>query len=403
MKDNTIILYNLGVLAVLLLLPILFACDRNVIDDTELIGVKPYDDGFEYKLPIRSAEAIADYAVLGDGVTRSAEDKNVSYILRNFKSRSNSNVCDTLAYVFQYGREGGFAIISYDKRISPLLAYSIEDSYSEENEIMKSVFADKLESYFDNVITCTTGDVVDTISMKKDRFLLNIQIPRITTTLDQWNPYNKYVDEKYPGFPTGCGATAIASAVLHLKDKLYYHGSAVCLESIRKAISGKECVDSSSHDYPVYTYSQGIDSVAWLMYNIAIDVNTEFIKTLGGEKVGSTKFMDMYSFFVRNKFGVSAYYSSYNIDNIEEIRKALWENRKMVFVWGLRNMSNGHFWLMDGCRFEQNELTEEVTGVMFHCDWGWGGLCNGYFKADVMAEQLPNYQALGYFLLDVEK
>lgn len=45
-----------------------------------------------------------------------------------------------------------------------------------------------------------------------------------------------------------------------------------------------------------------------------------------------------------------------------------------------------------------------ITNYYLHCDWGWGGFCNGYFEGDVLAISNINrtYQIDSYFTVKNE-
>ena len=48
-------------------------------------------------------------------------------------------------------------------------------------------------------------------------------------------------------------------------------------------------------------------------------------------------------------------------------------NNKPVIAGGWSLGSGGHFWIIDGAIYSGSQY-------LIHCNWGWGGVCNGYFK-----------------------
>jgi hypothetical protein len=66
-----------------------------------------------------------------------------------------------------------------------------------------------------------------------------------------------------------------------------------------------------------------------------------------------------------------------------------------VFMGAISDWFGGHAWVIDGSlqrkrtlRFEFAEdgdvsTREEYTPVMLHCNWGWGGKCDGYYTSGV--------------------
>ncbi len=45
-----------------------------------------------------------------------------------------------------------------------------------------------------------------------------------------------------------------------------------------------------------------------------------------------------------------------------------------VFVSAFRGAASGHSWVIDGSAYTEGDT------YCLHCNWGWGGLCNGYFS-----------------------
>ena len=69
-----------------------------------------------------------------------------------------------------------------------------------------------------------------------------------------------------------------------------------------------------------------------------------------------------------------------------------------------RSVTKSHSWNIDGYKIRQRtvttktfkdnvpqpETTETETSNMVHCDFGWGGKCNGYFVSDIFKVKNPN-------------
>ena len=63
------------------------------------------------------------------------------------------------------------------------------------------------------------------------------------------------------------------------------------------------------------------------------------------------------------------------------------KKNKPVLVRGNYDNGNGHLWVVDGlyCDFWRysnalGDVSYYGEGTFFHIVWGWGGICNGYFK-----------------------
>ena len=69
----------------------------------------------------------------------------------------------------------------------------------------------------------------------------------------------------------------------------------------------------------------------------------------------------------------------------DKVLKSL-ENGCPIFISATSKVINGHAWVIDGYikRFyKQNPDSALKSQTLVHCNWGWGGLCNGYFISGV--------------------
>lgn len=65
--------------------------------------------------------------------------------------------------------------------------------------------------------------------------------------------------------------------------------------------------------------------------------------------------------------------SSFNQTILSNVSSML-RNNLPVFVSAFRGVASGHSWVLDGGIYTDND------NYCLHCNWGWGGLCNGYFS-----------------------
>lgn len=105
-----------------------------------------------YKITKDDAIEIAD-KVLRKTATRSDNDNpTFEYVLNETPTRCIS-LSDTLAYVLNYPDNGGFVIVSTDRRVYPVLAYSNEGQFSFDNEIAKTNFIDNIGTYMEENVS----------------------------------------------------------------------------------------------------------------------------------------------------------------------------------------------------------------------------------------------------------
>jgi hypothetical protein len=82
-------------------------------------------------------------------------------------------------------------------------------------------------------------------------------------------------------------------------------------------------------------------------------------------------------------------YEGYKADKIEEMLNA----GKPVFIAAVSGLANGHAWVIDGSVNQTQEVkvyrdgeyceTFENDRYLIHCNFGWGGFCDGYYFHDV--------------------
>lgn len=325
------------------------------------------------------------------------------------KSTRSSNSVDTVAYVFNYPEDGGFIIVSSDRRVYPILAFSESGNFTFENETAKECFIDNLDAYINNSESEKLYDLGD-----GGMDACNFVNPIVATSIHQGSPWSDYVEIEHPGCPVGCVAVAVANVMSYSKERLVYHNSNFYLKTIvtkieeglkrnkNNGISGVECesnemvfdtIPHNLYDYPAFpptTFSQAIDHMAKLLYYIGLDVNMNYTPTGSGAYS-----YDAYNLVKSLNFEVSSFYWNFNGVNVANY---LIEDY-ICYVSG-----SGHAWVIDGCNYcVSMEDSSQIIDIYFHCDWGWGGSCNGYFSGNVFeTEKGGKYRPSDYFAVKRE-
>lgn len=354
------------------------------------------------------AICIADKVLNKESTTRTSEFGQISfdYIISNRSSRTrSSSTPDTLAYIINYPNEEGFVIVSTSKKVFPVLGFSDKGYFSYTNENAKLNFIDKIEEYTANTNTSVTYDA-NNLDFDACYFIN----PTVKTSISQDSPWNKYVIEEHPNCPAGCVAVATAIVLSHSMLELNYHGSTYHFKSIIEAINKEQDPDNSSPIYaeeewndavqPTYTYDQAVDSMAKLLYWIGKDLNIQYTTT------GSSAFSaDAYALCKELKGDNELEYSEFDINAITWLIKKGY----IIYLRGYDiNGKGGHAWVSDGVGFcvargESNgELWlngERITETYIHCDWGWGGVSNGFYSGSVFEAYNYNFKPTNYFAL----
>lgn len=283
----------------------------------------------------------------------------------------------TYFYIFNKGNGQGFVIVSGDDATKTILGYSDEGTFSVENmpENLQSwlnFYQSEIKYAMDSGWSATLPDSVQTVALRSasamSPLLGNIK-------WDQGEPYNILCPVNQTTkvqTVTGCVATAMAQIMMYHKWPVSGTGS----NSDVTSSYGTLFVDFSktSYDWNNMLDSYGGTStlkqdtaVATLMYHCGVAANMNYNTT------SSASYYDAAKALIKN-FGYDA---DIQICSREFYTNTDWKNKikseldaaRPVFYSGSTE-AGGHAFVCDG--YDSNDL--------FHINWGWGGLNNGYFE-----------------------
>lgn len=318
------------------------------------------------------------------------------YVVEENFTRGGTSA-DTLAYILNYPNNEGFVIISTDRRVYPVLGFANEGHFSFDNDNAKDNFIEKIGSYMDNAISDTLYDVAE-----HDFDGCYVVNPMVQVSLHQLSPWNKYVIEEHPDCPVGCVAVATALVMSHSKVQLSYHNSVFHLKSMITAINEGQNPPAANAPkrimggyLPTYTYEQAVDSMARLLYWIGKDVNMNY--TQNGSGAFST---NAYNLCKSLSFTIPSGYARFDIKAITQYLK----DNHIIYLRGSDiDGKGGHAWVSDACYFcvDLNDQTQ-ILDTYIHCDWGWGGSCNGYYSGSVFEASSYKFSPSEYFAVKRE-
>jgi len=336
--------------------------------------------------------------------TRTNFNHSIDYVLnKNNQKTRNAGVSDTLAYIFNFNNNNGFAVIASDNRVFPLLAFSDTGHFAyeeDENDPIYVNFVSKLDDYL------ATIDENDTTITIPDDYLSSCSwtIPLLKTSYwHQQMPYSKYVEEEHPGCPVGCVAIAAGQIMINCKERFYYHDSLYRCHAIRKALetqgisSIKTRIVGGNPDSVVYSYETAIDHVARLLYWIGKDLNMRYDpEGSGASSYNARTFIKNLGYDVKEST-LKNFSDTAIVNRIDE--------KRLIYVDGrvMSDTSQGHAWIIDG--YGYNCAYPETT--IFHCDWGWGGghngfySSNGYYCGDVFSVPEYDFGYMKYFSVKI--
>lgn len=382
----------------------------NSID--EPIDISPlYNSEDIYKVSVEEAEeTVVDFLskmeTSEELVSRSGgEPRKISdiQVIRNTSviSRS-SNIAgiDTLMYIVNFKNDAGFAVVGADKRTEPIFAiidhgnYDINTLETEENEgfitFLNLAIATELEdikgSQKNNLSRATSNgwNIVSKIN------------PIIKTKWSQGGVNNPNSFGKYcPNKVTGCTVTATAQILSHFQTigRIQWSnngtsGSAILNWSRIMA----DCERTGGYLSPSTT-PQSIDEIAHLCRYLGVAFNANYkIDKKHPEKnstgVGEDKPIDWFNKWGGLKATKLAKYDENRIISAIQSGNPVYgrgNSGKRKFL-GIRvSWKGGHAWIYDGYIYATKDNNPQK---LIHCNWGWGGSCNGFYLSKVFNTNL---------------
>ena len=309
--------------------------------------------------------------------------------------RTGGQVADEASYyVFNAEANKGFVIVSGDERAMPVLGYTDEGTFDAEN--LPDGLQWLLENYqyqMSHAFSSTNSQPTNNNSQiyHAPRQARHAVEPLMTTLWNQGEPYNilcpRYFNKDGTTgehSATGCVATAMAQVVAYYRwpDELVraipgysqkYETDEGDKNERRNAIPKGTKIDwdnmLDNYDGP-HTAKQDT-AVALLMYMVGVDCKMSY----GASSASG------YS------EGVDGLITSFNFDDGTHIEKRDWYTLhawdEMIYneiatghpvPYGGQNSGGGHAFVLDGY---------SIDGL-YHVNWGWGGMCNGYFRIDIL-------------------
>lgn len=320
------------------------------------------------------ANAVAARAL---GVAKSAA---VRCALKNAPEKAPSaSESAPVCYFYKQKSGKGFAIVSGDKRITPLIGYSDTESIDVDNlPVQLTALLDSMQTRverMDRKAPVHPGWHAATGENPAGERLLS------TAEWGQGEPYNSespVVDGVQA--PTGCVATSMSIV-------MKYHGFP---EKGQKTITDWNPTSDAweEHDYSKDTFNWALmqdsytaenpgneasrNEVAHLMRCAGISVNMNYYQNESGAPVLNA------AVALHRYFNYSADVAQYHKDLYDE---AEWYNRVRS------NIDAGHpvIYFGEGTGAHAFVLDGYDNSDKFHINWGWDGVANGYFDLDALS------------------
>ena len=309
--------------------------------------------------------------------------KNVGSQRRRMNMESGVAVQDTVFYhVFNINDDSGFVIVSSDDVVSPVLGYSNEGNYDENN--LAPAFAYWMDGLKQGIRAVMSQNLPQSEKVRSewDSYLngnisaasASIVGPLVTTRWDQGAPfYNMCPLLDGSRSITGCVATAMAQLMNYHRYPVHGSGWSVAY-NLDNGIRVPSVNMNVNYDWEnmLDSYSSGYNptqatAVATLMYHCGVSVQMGYSPTSSGAYSHHVT-EALYTYFGFDKSMQLMHRQNYGFGNDDATWEALLKEQLDAGLPVYYAGSN-HAFVCDG--YDDSGL--------FHFNWGWGGANNGWF------------------------
>ena len=339
----------------------------------------------------QQAQAIAERQAALQGIIM--DQQQVSKARKQYLlNGSSSSETATSYYVFDNGSDKGFTIVSGDDELPEIVGYS---AHGNSEHLMKTEgCAAFLKAYQKFVAAFTQGDAKARKILAEQRALKadgRYQQPKIDPLLGDiaWNqetPYNKMCP-KYEGSElsvTGCVATAMAQVMMYYKYPTELKADIPAYTTTTNNLKVNAISEGEKYDwgnmlptYPEEKYNPTqADAVAKLMFHCGAAVQMDY-----GDSSGAlVRPEDMSTYFGYDADLLQEVYRSvYTLAEWKKILDRELEAKRPILYGGVASHENGHQFVCDGSDGEG----------LYHINWGWSGVSDGYFDITLLDPDVP--------------
>lgn len=295
--------------------------------------------------------------------------------------RSDEGECAPAYYVYQGSEGQGFVIVSASETAYPVLGYSRESSIDLDN---LPCALEALLGQFSNQIVRARKEGLDPsykVLAERENALRanspagNIVVDALLGEI-KWNQSPYYNDLCPSGTPVGCVATA-TSMIMR-----YWEYPESCVGE-----HGYKPTTDFSYQHHTYNYElkwgnmpkaelrEPNFDVARFCYGVAValDMNFDYGYNGGSGTVQSKVPIALKRHYYYPETVGTANRSSFSDDAWHALMRNELANKRPVQYGGIGN-AGGHSFVCDG--YDDTN--------MFHINWGWGGMSDGWFKLDAL-------------------
>ncbi len=340
------------------------------------------------------------------------------------KTTRYANQSDTALYVFNFKDDNGFALVSANPNTEGLIAVTESGNYKDcvtENTAFAEYVSMAKRMIRDNIKPYPKEPEGPIPMIKRDTLSREQRGPYISVQWGQNYPEGVF----FPNAKAGCGNVATLQILSYYRYptqiKLTYPNAdseiinldwRVMLSHTR---SGTEIEKNCSQNH-----LKAHSDIAHLCRQIAVYTNSQFHPEYIDFKYNLDNYMlpsstyttyGTYSsiYNIHDAFASFGFTTSNILEYSPECTYTPLENNKLILMQGGTN-SDLHIWVIDGFikytirtkSYETIELTTYTTTSFYnHINWGWNGICNGYFLDNIF--NIKNGKKYDYKSIDSDE
>lgn len=346
--------------------------------------------GFAKQVSLENAKVVAENFI---GTKTSDQNPSINLI-------KSYGYPTPLVYVFSYNQDNGFVVVSGDDVAVPILGYSLEDSYPSSkispevtywmNSYVQQIQYAQIHNKNGSDEVRNQWTALESYSGHTANRATNVA-PLLLTKWDQLPYYNQLCPLLPAGSqgqgdraPAGCVATAMAQIMKYWDNPTTGTGSRTysssTLGGTLSANFGTTTYDWANMPNTLNQNSTSVqkNAISTLMYQCGVAVNMDY------DVDGSGSYVISYGDpnqacsenALKNYFGYKNTIKGYPRTDFQDstwikMLKFEIDNERPILYTGYGQVG-GHAFVFDG--YNNND--------MFHINWGWSGMSNGYFVVD---------------------
>ncbi|NDW17713.1 T9SS C-terminal target domain-containing protein [Dysgonomonas sp. 216] len=306
----------------------------------------------------------------------------------NMSTRSSNNESITYYYVFNISDNDGFVIVSGDDRAKDVLGYS-QSGYFDVNSLPVN-FENWLAVYkeeIEELINASGNEYkeIETVSSTAQSLASSVNPLLGDINWNQSAPYNNLCPVIPSGTNagkrtvTGCVATAMAQIMGYHKWPTKGTGSSHAYSTGTLSISIPSVnFGNTTYDWTnmtgTYNSSSTLEqenAVATLMYHCGVSVQMNYNIESGATTAKVAESLPKYFGYDEGINCISRVF--FDAAGWRDIIKNELSNSRPVLFSG-QSSGGGHAFVCDGYN----------SSNLFHFNWGWGGMSNGYFELSAL-------------------